>query len=110
MELTQWLQLIQEVVQQQHFKRCESDRRQAWPRFHFGPHRYGLVPTSVLAGVKSRTRRAESVMSPLNRVQNILLERRRYWLVPIAAMLIVAVVLFLFSAGGRLASAIYLMF
>jgi hypothetical protein len=47
---------------------------------------------------------------PLNRVQHILLERWRYWIVPIAAMLIVAFVLFLFSAGGRLVSAIYLMF
>jgi len=40
-------------------------------------------------------------------VWNILRERRRYWMLPIAIMLIVAGALFLVSAGGRLVSAIY---
>jgi hypothetical protein len=44
------------------------------------------------------------------RVWNILRERRRYWLVPIAVMLAVSAILFLASAGGRLVSVIHSMF
>ncbi len=42
-------------------------------------------------------------------VWNILRERRRYWLVPIAIMLIVSGILFLVSAGGRLVAVIHSM-
>jgi len=41
---------------------------------------------------------------------DILLERRRYWLVPMLAMLVTLSSLFLISAGGRLVSAVYPMF
>lgn len=42
-----------------------------------------------------------------HRAWNILRERRRYWILPIAVMLIVSGTLFLVSAGGRILSVIY---
>jgi hypothetical protein len=43
----------------------------------------------------------------LKRLCNILIERRRYWLAPIAVMLIVAGLLFTVSAGGRMITLVY---
>jgi hypothetical protein len=50
-----------------------------------------------------------AVMLLFRRAWNILRERRRYWLMPIAVMLIVSGILFLVSAGGRLVSVIHSM-
>jgi len=49
-------------------------------------------------------------MLSARRVWDILLERRRYWLVPIVTMLVAVGSLFLISASGRFISAIYPMF
>jgi hypothetical protein len=43
----------------------------------------------------------------LKHLWNTLLERRRYWLGPILAMLVVAGLLFTVSAGGRLVTMVY---
>jgi hypothetical protein len=49
-------------------------------------------------------------MLAAKRVWNILLERRRYWLIPMLAMLVALGSLFLISAGGRFVPMIYPMF
>ena len=41
---------------------------------------------------------------------DVLLERRRYWLVPMLAMLVTLSSLFLISAGGRFVSMVYPLF
>ena len=49
-------------------------------------------------------------MLSVKRAWDVLLERRRYWLVPMLAMLVTLSSLFLISAGGRFVSMVYPLF
>jgi hypothetical protein len=49
-------------------------------------------------------------MLSLKNTRDILRERRRFWIVPIAVMVVVVGGLFIISVGGRLVSAVYLVF